>query len=159
MGISTNASKLIQNSIDTWWRVNRLSLVATQLFNFTSHDFTVHWCIQRTTWSDLDTRRLATTEEILWLGIGQKNNHICETESEEKTFTLLCRRSSCNEHKRNTIPSRELFYWINAVIYLRAKFCSGNINIYLHFMSSLLIDMTQVLQILPQVRPGPTYST
>ena len=42
---------------------------------------------------------------------------------------------------------------------LRAKFCRGNINIYLHFISLLHIDMTQVLKILPQVRPGPTYST
>ena len=42
---------------------------------------------------------------------------------------------------------------------LRAKFFRGNINIYLHFMALLNIDMTQVLKILPQVRPGPTYST
>ena len=42
---------------------------------------------------------------------------------------------------------------------LRAKFCRGNINIHLHFMSLLHNDMTQVLQILPQERPGPTYST
>ena len=42
---------------------------------------------------------------------------------------------------------------------LRAKFFRGNINIYLHFMSLLHIDMTQVRKILPQVRPGPTYST
>ena len=41
---------------------------------------------------------------------------------------------------------------------LRAKFFRGNINIYLHFMSFLHIDMTQVLKILPQVREGPTYS-
>ena len=41
---------------------------------------------------------------------------------------------------------------------LRAKFFRGNINIHLHFMSLLHIDMTQVLKILPQVRPGPTYS-
>ena len=41
---------------------------------------------------------------------------------------------------------------------LRAKFFRGNINIYLHFMSLLHIDLTQVLQMLPQVRPGPTYS-
>ena len=38
------------------------------------------------------------------------------------------------------------------------NFSEGNINIYLHFVSSLHIDMTQVLKILPQVRPGPTYS-
>ena len=42
---------------------------------------------------------------------------------------------------------------------LRAKFFRENINIYLHFMSLLHIDKTQVLKILPQVRPGPTYST
>ena len=41
---------------------------------------------------------------------------------------------------------------------LRAKFSRGNINIYLHFMSLLHNDMTHVLKILPQVRPGPTYS-
>ena len=38
---------------------------------------------------------------------------------------------------------------------LRAKFFRGNINIYLHFMSLLHIDVTHVLEILPQVRPGP----
>ena len=43
--------------------------------------------------------------------------------------------------------------------YLCAKFWRGNINIYLHLMSSLHIDMTRVLTILPQVKPGPTYST
>ena len=42
---------------------------------------------------------------------------------------------------------------------LRAKFFRGNTNIYLHFMSLLHIDMTQVLKILPQVTPEPTYST
>ena len=41
---------------------------------------------------------------------------------------------------------------------LRAKFFRGNINIYLHFVSFLHIDLTQVLKILPQVREGPTYS-
>ena len=38
------------------------------------------------------------------------------------------------------------------------SFFWGNINIYLDFMSLLHIDMTQVLKIFPQVRPGPTYS-
>ena len=40
---------------------------------------------------------------------------------------------------------------------LRAKFFKGNINIHLHFVSFLHIDMTQVLKILPQVKEGPTY--
>ena len=42
---------------------------------------------------------------------------------------------------------------------LRAKFFRGSINIYLHFMSLLHIDMTHVLEILHQIRPGTTYST
>ena len=41
---------------------------------------------------------------------------------------------------------------------LRAKFFRGNINIYLHFVSFLYIDMTQVVEILPQITQEPTYS-
>ena len=42
---------------------------------------------------------------------------------------------------------------------LRAKLFRGSINIYLHFVSFLHIDTTQVVEILPQVRQEPTYST
>ena len=42
---------------------------------------------------------------------------------------------------------------------LRAKFFQGNINIYLHVVSFLHIDATQVVEILPQIRQDPTYST
>ena len=42
---------------------------------------------------------------------------------------------------------------------LRAIFSRGNINIYLHFVSFLHIDTTQVVEILPQIRQEPTYST
>ena len=48
---------------------------------------------------------------------------------------------------------------LRQINFLRAKFCRGSISIYLHFMSLLHIDMIQVFKILPQVRPGPTYST
>ena len=41
---------------------------------------------------------------------------------------------------------------------LRAKLFKGNKNIYLHFMSFLHIDLTQVLKILPQLRAGSSYS-
>ena len=41
---------------------------------------------------------------------------------------------------------------------LHAKLFWGNINIYLHFMSFLHIDLTQVLKTLPRVREEPTYS-
>ena len=38
-------------------------------------------------------------------------------------------------------------------------FFRGNINIYLHFVSFLHIDTTQVVEILPQIRQESTYST
>ena len=40
-----------------------------------------------------------------------------------------------------------------------AKFFRGNINIYSHFVSFLHIDTAQVVEILPQIRQEPTYST
>ena len=43
------------------------------------------------------------------------------------------------------------FYMLN--------FSEGAYNTYQHFMSFLHIDMTQVVEILPQTRQGPTYST
>ena len=42
---------------------------------------------------------------------------------------------------------------------LCAKFFRGNKNIYLHFVSLFHIDITQVVEILPQVRQGTTYPT
>ena len=42
---------------------------------------------------------------------------------------------------------------------LRAKFFRGNINIYLHFVSFLHFGTTQVVEILPQIRQEPTYSS
>ena len=40
----------------------------------------------------------------------------------------------------------------------RAKFLRGNKNMYFYFMSFLHIGMTQVIQILPQVKQELTYS-
>ena len=42
---------------------------------------------------------------------------------------------------------------------LRAKFLRENINIYLHFMSFLHTNKTQVAEIPPRVRRGSAYST
>ena len=42
---------------------------------------------------------------------------------------------------------------------LRAKFFRGYIKHILHFISFLHIDVTQVVEILPQIRQGPTHST
>ena len=42
---------------------------------------------------------------------------------------------------------------------LSAKLFRGKINQYLHFVSFFHIDVTQVVEILPQIRQEPTYST
>ena len=42
---------------------------------------------------------------------------------------------------------------------LRDKFFRENINLYLHWVSYLHIDTTQVVDILPQIWQEPTYST
>ena len=42
---------------------------------------------------------------------------------------------------------------------LHAQFFIGRINIHLHSMPWLKIDRTQIVEILPHVRQGPTYST
>ena len=59
-------------------------------------------------------------------------------------------------------PLPEYITELNACINpLRAKFFRRNINIYmyLHFVSFLHIDTTQVVEILPQIRQEHTYST
>ena len=58
-------------------------------------------------------------------------------------------------------------YWVSEVIseldpsfnLLEAKFFRESIDMYLHFMLILHINMTQVVEILPHVRQGSTYST
>ena len=58
-----------------------------------------------------------------------------------------------------------VIYWYNHALLssylnpLHAKFFRMNKNIYLHFMSFPHINMTQIVEILSQVRQGPTYST
>ena len=41
---------------------------------------------------------------------------------------------------------------------LRAKFFKGNKNIYSYFMSFLHIGITQIVEILPEIRSELTYS-
>ena len=49
--------------------------------------------------------------------------------------------------------------WLWGLNPLRATFFREDINIYLHFVSYLHIDTTQVVEILSQIRQEPTYST
>ena len=57
------------------------------------------------------------------------------------------------------IKLRFWYMYMGKVNPLRAKFFRGNLNIYLHFVSFLHIDTTQVFEILPQIKQEPTYST
>ena len=75
---------------------------------------------------------------------------------------------SFDQHKNKWVKNDSLCFGVDDAyhtIFLlflnswRAKFFRDKVNIYLHFMSLLHIYMTQVLKILPQVRPVPTYST
>ena len=61
-------------------------------------------------------------------------------------LTLFFHSITATAPRGSTLP-------VQGINSLRAKFCRGNTYIYLHFMSLLHIDMTQVLKILPQVRP------
>ena len=49
--------------------------------------------------------------------------------------------------------------WGTLINSLHAEFLTENINIYIHFVSYLHIDTTQVVEILPQIRQEPAYST
>ena len=72
-----------------------------------------------------------------------------------------CHYWSCHEEpeKKGTATGKVLFCFSFSDLTLDLlNLFRGNINIYLHFISLLHTDMTQVLKILPQVRPGPTYS-
>ena len=51
------------------------------------------------------------------------------------------------------------YIWYKNMNSWLTKFFRGNKNIHLRFMSFFHIDMTQVIEILPQVRQGHTYST
>ena len=72
-------------------------------------------------------------------------------------YTILCYKETfnCSSSLMWYCCCRVDFISLNP---LHAKFFRGNINIYLHFMSFIHIDMTRVLKILPQVREGPAYS-
>ena len=78
------------------------------------------------------------------------NNH-CSNKLFHRDYLMMswCWRGDMPSSKRRT----------SHVNPLHAKLFRGNINIYLHFIAWLHIDMTHILKILLQVRPGPIYST
>ena len=90
-----------------------------------------------------------------WLGIKEvtKFTYCQMTSNNMKTWKL---------NQTQTFASRKCQPFCSGSIFslnpLHAKFFRGNINMYLHFMSFFFIDMTQVVEILPQIRPGPTHS-
>ena len=79
--------------------------------------------------------------------------HLCNANKEDQE------RESTTRQKSHVGTSSQQFSFQKWVNPLCAKFFRGIININLYFMSLLHIDMTQVLKILPRVRPGPAYTT
>ena len=87
--------------------------------------------------------------------------HFCFMEAFDvfETDTFALRRHKISSHKlcfSFTGLQNEQKSFVNP---LRAKFLRKNINIYLHFMSFLHNNKTQVAEIPPWVRPRPAYST
>ena len=72
-----------------------------------------------------------------------------------KQKKLVQRHNELTRHD-NTVWQRLSEEKINP---LRPNFFRGNRNIYLHFMSFLHIDMTQAVEIIPQVREKVAYPT
>ena len=83
-----------------------------------------------------------------------------------KTWTTLSGTQCVNQSCNNT--TRDSSYWHQKEVKqqsslhlnpLHAKCLRENINIYLHFLSFLHTNETQVVNIPPPVRQGPVYST
>ena len=111
------------------------------------------------TWSTLD-QVMAWCHHVDLASVGPCG--ICLRTISRELFKISIKKMSLKINKFKIVATcNELNTCTNCLYIidsLRVKFCRGNINIYLHFMSLLHIDKTQVLKILPQVRPGPTYS-
>ena len=97
------------------------------------------------------------------LGLCLKQQFQCKSDIVVSNFILI----SCIYSYSYTLSKFCLLFflpmdftlkWLYFTNPLRAKFFRGSINIYLHFMSFLHINLTQVLETLPQVSEGPTYS-
>ena len=65
-------------------------------------------------------------------------------------------RNKLKCHNHSIVRSRGTYQHLNP---LRVKLFRGNTYTYLHSISLPHIDMTQVVEILPHVRQGPTYFT
>ena len=83
-------------------------------------------------------------------------------------MTAMRLKPTCSSQLDSTIKVRFIYQAAHVAILettvldlnpLRAKFFSGTTNIYLHFVSFLHIDTTQVVEILLQIRQELTYST
>ena len=99
------------------------------------------------------------TTSLYWIGALVLNSEI------ERELVCCCTAVPSADMSLTTQAKLVLVFHEKNVIFLchlnplRAKFFRGNINIYLHFVSFLQIDVTQVFEILPQIRQEPTYST
>ena len=100
--------------------------------------------------------------QILWGGTYMMAEYAWGL-SREKCQLFSRTEFFCHRFENTLRPGQDGRKWTDDIYKsinpLRAIFFRGNINIYLHFVSFLHIDTTQVVEILPQIRQEPTYST
>ena len=94
---------------------------------------------------------------VVWSEVCLLTVFKCQSRKYTKPNLIINVHADSTSHN-SAKPSVGTMLMGKLIFLLRAKFFRGNINIYLHFVSFIHIDMIQVLKILPQVREGPTHS-
>ena len=143
--LKINTKRSTESERFSWWLPSSSLKTLKASFNTETEMLSFWWNFNHWLHRKLSFRQLSVQS---MMKISSKWRHFCFSEHPQ-----LRQRQS---------PLRPSCICVNDCRYLnplRANFFRGNINIYLYFMSIPHIDMTQVLKILPQVRPGLTYST
>ena len=99
------------------------------------------------------TRKMFPFDDVIMMTDAHTDTHNDRHRQRQYPQPKLAKGKNCHHNVDR------FFSFQTAVNPWRAKFFRGNSNIYLHFMSFLQIDMTQEVEILPQIRQEPTYST
>ena len=104
--------------------------------------------------------------KVIWTGNPNRQQGITWTNADQVHWQIYVALGEMSLIQSNThyllnkqVSVYSVQFSLKSVNPLRAKFFRGNINLYLHFMSFLHTNKTQVVEIPPQVRQGPSYST
>ena len=144
-----------------------------QCVNFTSESawsLLIVWCLfgTRTSESNIVSkvfRRIITVEyartRLHW---GTKMYHVAGIYP-MNLFFMLIELFACFQIQNLGMNRKNYHYLLCTMVSIKyllrlyvRNFSEGSWNIYLHFMSFFHIGMTQVVEIFPQIRQGPTHS-